>query len=360
MPSPLVLSVLIALGVPTLIVVGFLAYVWIKYAPIIGRIFEHPPVFQPPQSPPLVGGEEVRFPTRDGVLLAGTYLKARTATRAGVVVFCPEYLGDRGSAALYADPLRDLGFDLFAFDFRNHGESGSEPGYAPVQWVSNRETRDLKGALAYLRKRPDADPAGVGLFGVSRGGSAAICVAARDPRVWGVVTDGAFGTRTTMISYIHRWAEIYTSHDKFWKFMPLPMYEFAGWAGRMSSQWRLGRRFTSVERAAGNIAPRPLLMIHGANDNYINKDIARALFDCAHEPKELWIVPKAKHNRCRQVDPDGYRGRVGAFFRRYAPRRAALAAAPVADDSEVVAGTGLPSVVEPVAVGSEDVLASSP
>ena len=80
--------------------------------------------------------------------------------RAGVVVFCHEFLGDRWSFQPYTDGLRDLGFDLFTFDFRNHGTSATEPGYEPLQWVSDREVRDLRAALAYLRSRPDRDPAG--------------------------------------------------------------------------------------------------------------------------------------------------------------------------------------------------------
>ena len=82
--------------------------------------------------------------------------------------------------------------DLFTFDFRNHGTSDLDPDYAPLQWTTEREIRDLRGALAYLRTRDDHDPAGFGLFGVSRGGTTALIVAAGEPDVWGVVTDGAF------------------------------------------------------------------------------------------------------------------------------------------------------------------------
>ena len=342
MPSPLVSSLLITAGSALLVFLIFLAFVWIKYGPIIGRLIQEAPVFKPPRTEPLAEGEEVRFPTADGLSLAGTYLKARTPTRSGVVVFCHEFLGDRGSAALYADFLRDLGLDLFAFDFRNHGESDAETGYKPLQWTSNRETRDLKAALAYLRKRDDADAAGVGLFGISRGGSAAICVAAREPRVWGVATDGAFGIRTTMISYIHRWTEIFVSNEHFWKLMPGWLFEYAGWTGRMNAQRQLGRKFANVERAASRLAPRPLLMIHGEKDNYIGPAIAKALHACAREPKELWIVPKAKHNRCREVDARGYRERVEGFFRRYAPRRPAPSPAATPDDQEIAMARGEP------------------
>ena len=77
----------------------------------------------------------------------------------------------------------------------------------------------------------------------------------------------------------------------------------------------------SVERAVAKIAPRPWLMIHGEKDAYIGMDIAKRLFERAGEPKELWVVPKAKHNRCREVQPEAYAEHVAAFFRRFAPRR---------------------------------------
>ncbi len=321
MPSSALTTLLWSIAIVFLLVGLALAYLWIRYAPIIGRIFEDSPVFRPLRADPLEGGEEVRFPTADGYSLAGTYLRSRQGSRIGVIVFCHEFLGDRSSAGPYAGTLLDLGFDLFSFDFRNHGESDSEPGHSPLQWTSNRETRDLKAALAYLRNRSDADPAGVGLFGVSRGGATAMAVAAREPRVWGVVTDSAFPTRGTMTAYILRWAEIYVGTGPIWRAMPLFVFKFVGWAGRKRTERRLGRRFPDIERAVARIGPRPLLMIHGEKDNYIGPDIARGLFAHVQEPKELWIVAGAKHNRSREVDPIAYREHVENFFRRYAPRR---------------------------------------
>ena len=55
-------------------------------------------------------------------------------------------------------------------------------------------------------------------------------------------------------------------------------------------------------------------MIHGGGDTYIKPDMARALFDCAGEPKEFWLVEKAKHNQALHVAGDEYRRRVLAFF----------------------------------------------
>jgi uncharacterized protein len=319
------LAIIVATGLALATIAAFVAYVVIRYTPIIGRIFEEKPMFLPLRVEPQPGGETVQFTATDGIPLSGTYYRALTGQRVGVVVFCHEYLSDRWSFQAYCDNLRELGFDLFTFDFRNHGASGAEPRYKPLQWVTDHEVRDLQSALAYLRSRSDRDPAGVGLFGVSRGGGAALCVAAREPAIWGVITDGAFPTRGTMNAYMHRWAEIYVGTHKIYYWIPRWLFSFtlniAGWSGRIRSRLRLKCQFPNVERAVSRLAPRPWLMIHGEDDAYISAEIARRFFAEGREPKQLWMVPGAKHNRCREVEPVAYRVQVADFVQRYAPRR---------------------------------------
>jgi pimeloyl-ACP methyl ester carboxylesterase len=300
---------------------GFLVYACIRYSPVIGRIFEERPMFLPLRLNAAPGGEDVRFRTEDGLELAGTYYRAQSASRVGVMVFCHEYLGDRWSFEPYANGLRALGYDIFTFDFRNHGGSQGDPKYRPLQWATDHEVNDLRAALAFLRSRDDHDSAGFGLFGVSRGGSTALLVAAQDPGVWGVITDGAFPTRGTMLSYILRWAEIYVSNPYLWKSMPLWIFRLMAWTARVRSERRLNCRFPDVEKAVARLAPRAWLMIHGEKDAYIGTDIARTLFAYAGEPKEMWVVPKAKHNRCLGVSPAAYAERVTNYLRQYAPRR---------------------------------------
>ena len=63
-------------------------------------------------------------------------------------------------------------------------------------------------------------------------------------------------------------------------------------------------------------------MIHGQKDAYIGPDIAHALFRHGREPKEMWLVPGAKHNRCRECQPEDYAARVTSFLHRFGPRQA--------------------------------------
>jgi hypothetical protein len=62
-------------------------------------------------------------------------------------------------------------------------------------------------------------------------------------------------------------------------------------------------------------------MIHGERDTYIGPAIALSLFGHARNPKEMWLVPEAKHNRCRECQPEEYADRLAGFLQRHAPRR---------------------------------------
>lgn len=318
--SLLVFAALLA-AVPIVALVAFTIYGTFKYCPIISRVFEERPLFQPLTLIPDDRGEEVVFPAADGLELKGSYFKARTKSRVGVLVFCHEFLSDRWSFAPYVDGLRDRGFDVFSFDFRNHGESAVDPSYSPLQYASNRELDDLNGALAYLRSRPDRDKAGFGLFGVSRGGGAALLAGSNAVDVWGVITDGAFPTRGTMIAYMLRWAEIYVSRGWVLAVLPRVVYYALADVAKRRSQRKLNCVFPSVERAVATLAPRPWLQIHGKRDVYIGTDIAQTLFARARDPKDQWLVDDAKHNRCRETAPEDYARRLADFVDRHAPRR---------------------------------------
>ncbi len=309
------------LAIAAALAIAFVIYVRTKYSPLVTRHFQTAPPFLPLRVSPRELGKPLEFTTDDGLKLRGSYLEGRTGEQSGVIVYCHEYLSDRWSYHPYLDRLRDQGFDIFTFDFRNHGESESEPGYEPTQWTSDREVRDVRAAFAALRSRPDRDPAGFGIFGVSRGGTTAMIAGAVEPDVWGVVTDGAFPTHGTMTAYMERWAEIYVPNRLVRKMLPRWIYGVVAASARRNTERRLNCRFPSVEAAAAKLAPRPWLMIHGERDSYIGPEIAQNLFRRGKSYKELWLVPDAKHNGCREADPEGYMARTLSFLERFAPRR---------------------------------------
>src|SRR5262249_35386106 len=272
------------------------------YVPRIARIFQEKPLFIIPRGQPVSGAEQVRFPTSDGLTLAGCYFKSRRPRR-GVIVFGLEFGSAAWAAWPYCERLVESGFDVFAFEARNQGQSDSGPGYDPLQWVTRYEVLDTRAALDYVRGRPDADPRGVGFFGISKGAGAGVLVAADDPHVLCCVTDGMFATKTTLMPYMQQWFRIYNTRFPQC-LIPQWYYRMAGWIALRRVERERNCRFPSLEQAMVRLAPRPLLMIHGGQDTYIKPEMARALYERAREPREFWLVEGAKHNQALQVAGD--------------------------------------------------------
>jgi pimeloyl-ACP methyl ester carboxylesterase len=313
-----------ALGIVTAIalvamVVFLLFHRYVKrtYFDLVVRIFEERPLFIIPRGQPVPDAEDIRLTTADGLSLCACYLKARTRQRQGVILFGLEFGSNRWSCVPYCDFLRDHGFDVFAFEPRNQGDSDCQPGYDPMQWVTDREIADFDAALDYLQKRSDADPRGVGLFGISKGGSAGLIAASRQSYVRCFVTDGIFATHTTMVPYMRKWVTIYS--PTLWLHKLLSGWYFAFLAKRVvhSIRRQRGCRFPHLEDVMHRLAPRPLFMIHGGADTYIKPEMAQALFDRARSPKELWVVNGAKHNQALHVASGEYRQRVLGFFQQH-------------------------------------------
>lgn len=341
-----ILAVLLAsLAVLVLLGLGLRLYVCLRFLPTIVRIFEEVPFFSVLAAEPAPDAEELSFPTSDGLTLRGSYWPTTAPERIGVILFCHEFSSRRWSCRHYCGHLRDSGYDIFTFDFRNHGESDALEGYEPLQWVTEYEVADVNAALRYLRQRDDISPRGVGIYGMSKGGAAALAAAAHRNDVAAIVTDGAFPTHGMQVVYMRRWVAIY-SQDGFWlerlgvwlertaarwmppisPWRPNTQYDLLARTARRISERRRNCRFVDVEGAVERLGCRPWLMIQGERDSYVLPEVARELFRYAGSRSKLWIVPMAKHNKSIQVAAQRYRKELCGFFDRYlgASRRKAI------------------------------------
>jgi pimeloyl-ACP methyl ester carboxylesterase len=324
----------ILVGPLLLLALAGLALYWhlrLRYLQHVVRIFQEKPLFIIPRGQPAPGAEDVRFPTHDGLKLAGCYLKA-AGPRRGVILFGLEFGSSRWSCVPYCEHLLEGGFDVFSFEGRSQGDSDPQPGYEPLQWVTDLDVRDVRAALRYLKGRPDAEERGVGFFGISKGGSAGLLAAARDPYVRCFVTDGAFAAYTTMVPYMRKWIAIYSKRYFIQNILPMWYYGLFSYPALKQIGRARGCRFPHVEGAMAKLAPRPLLMIHGGGDTYIKPDMARQMFARARDPREFWLVEGAKHNQALHVAGDEYRQRVLTFFQTHLGGGTARPRAVAADD----------------------------
>ena len=304
------LWLLLALAI-TIVVAQVIA--WMLYVPRAARVFGETPWLPTQWQEPLEEGQNIEFPTDDGLCLHGTYLHSVAKHRKGVVAFCHELNGDRWSCVPYVEDLRRRGYDIFTFDFRNHGKSDRGNGYDPLPWVTSFDLADVRAAIDYLSSRPDAFSGGIGLLGVSKGGTVALCATAYDPRVQTLIVDGACPTERMQIYYLRRFAKIFARFS--WLIARLPDLSLRttnAWARFVISR-RKNCRFINVDAAARRIR-QPVLMIHGRRDNHIPLEVVQDLRNTMSKRTKLWAISDAKHNGSISTVRETYHRRIARFF----------------------------------------------
>ena len=172
------------------------------------------------------------------------------------------------------------GFVTLIFNFRGTGKS--QGNLDILGW-----SRDLRAALDFLYSLEETDKARICLLGFSGGAAVSVYVAAHDPRVSSVVTCAcpadfrSLPQRETPLDTIQRFRQIGAIRDKDFP----PSIE----------EWQRGFETISPINWVDKISPRPLLLVHGDADELIPLEHARRLYQKAKEPKELKIIPGAKH-----------------------------------------------------------------
>jgi uncharacterized protein len=287
--------------------------------------------------------EECEFTSLDGVTLGGTYVHRHTTQRQGIVVFCHQFGGDRHVATSYVLRLLDHGFDVFAFDFRNHGTSDHMEGYLPRTWATQYEVLDVLGAIDYIRTSDYADGAGVALMGLSRGGCAAISAASRHDGIWALITDGAFESRWVTTAYIRRFMPQFVRLAPLLNAVPWFVQSLYGTFVHDIVARKLNHPCLKLKNDVRHIR-QPFLMIHGGRDRTIPLELAHRLWKRLRTPAHLWIVPKGGHNRSIWAEPEQYQRRICRFLMKHAPPQTALAAhdARLASPTAVGFATQLP------------------
>lgn len=217
--------------------------------------------------------ENVRFPARDGIELNGWFAPSTDSKRA--VVLLHGNGATRTQVLARARFFHDQGYAALLYDARGHGESGGN--LVSFGWF---ETRDLLGALDFLRQRNFTE---IGCLGVSQGGATIALAAAELRDVRWAVLESVYPTLPNAVDRRFR-----------------HVLGFPGWlAGALMipmAEWRLGVN-------AADIAPRdaiagltcPLLVITGDADRHTFPSDAREIFDRARAQKTWTLISGAAH-----------------------------------------------------------------
>ena len=169
----------------------------------------------------------------------------------------------------------DLGYVAMTFNFRGTGTSTGD--FSLQGWVD-----DLRNAIDYLVA--ETAPTQLVLVGMNTGGSIAICVAADDPRVRAAALLGPRADFDDWAQHPRRFLE----HAREIGAVSSPAFppSFEEWS-------RAFRRFRPTD-SARRFAPRPLLVMHGDDDESVPTSDARQLA-LAHGSAELSVLAGAGH-----------------------------------------------------------------
>jgi uncharacterized protein len=230
--------------------------------------------------------------TVDGLKIVGQlYLPEGVEPPYPAVILChgiPSGIVDPTDSGypLLAKTISEEGFAVYTFRFRGTGTS--EGNFDIIGW-----THDLEAVISYLWDLGEIDHAHLSLVGFSAGAGVSLYVAAQDKRVSAVAAcAGPAG-----LDAISDPEKFHLSLDYFRKigiirdpaFPPSP------------EEWRLSFRKVNALRSVADIAPRPLLLVHAAQDNVVPAVNARMLYDKAAEPKQLVIIEGSEHKLRRNA-----------------------------------------------------------
>jgi len=226
--------------------------------------------------------------TDDKVSIAGVHLSSGHPT---LVVFCHGFLGSKTWRAVpgFVDSLTH-DFDVMAFDFRGHGQSGGK------STVGCAEVQDLRVVIRYARAKKYER---VVLVGESLGGAVAIRYGGLHGEVEGIVTINAFASLESLFSSLARY--------------PL-WFMFNSALGRSLVSMVYGTRLGDLPdcqpplELVHRVSPIPLFLIQGGHDPFVKMADGKALYSRAREPKELRVVSSGhafmlhEHTRTLIVD----------------------------------------------------------
>ncbi len=190
------------------------------------------------------------------------------------------------------------GYRVFLFDFRGQGASGGDTGGLGA-W----ETRDLAGALAYLKTRGVAQ---VGTLGYSMGAATALLAAPDRPEMRAIVADSSYSDLFSMI-------------DRERESMGAPNIFDPGVVFTAKTLFGLDIAAASPKQSVARLGDRPVLLIHATGDDLIPPSEAVELQQAgAADPNlQLWLAPATGHVAAFADNKEEYLSRVIGFFDKY-------------------------------------------
>ncbi|MDD5566945.1 MAG: alpha/beta fold hydrolase [Patescibacteria group bacterium] len=245
--------------------------------------------------------ENVSFTSTDNVALKGWFIPAKNKVpeKPSPTVIVLHGLGLSKSQSLDWSYFLANDYNLFLFDFRAHGASSGKN-----TTFGNKETKDVLGAIEYLKRRPDVDITRVAVYGFSMGASAGIMAAAITADIRVIIADSP---------YAHLSREVENLYSRYWIFQkPL------AWLTGLWARFLIQTNPADVAPAESiKLTTAPVLLMAGEDDPAGVADGAREIYaNAISEGAELWIVP-GTHDTLFMSYRQEFKDRIAAFLKKH-------------------------------------------
>ena len=242
--------------------------------------------------------EDVYITSYDGLKLHAKYFPAKKPER--LVILAHGYRGSSfGSIAHMAEFLHEKCCSLLFIDQRCCGESEGE-----YITFGAKEQYDILSWLKYLKKRnPDRKP--VYLYGQSMGATTVILAAGNrlPSEVKGVISDCGFHSMKQQLrDMAGGWFHLH--------FIGFLLFRVDILCRRFAF-FRMKDADTTEALKKNKL---PILFFHGDKDTYVIPGNSEKNYQICRAPKELVIVPGARHLCSSYADPKLYKRKLTEFF----------------------------------------------
>ncbi len=210
--------------------------------------------------------------------------------------------------------LNDWGYAAFRFDMPGCGESDGEFGRV----ICQEQVEATQAACTYLQTRDEIDPDRIGVLGSSFGAAVAIYVGGVDKRIACVVSSGGWGhgerkfrgqhpTKEGWLKFTRMLEEGRRHRERTgeslmvdrYDIVPIPEHLRTNLSQHSVEQFpsevaQSMYNFTA-EDVVGDIAPRPLLLLHSSDDSVTPTEQSVAMFQKAGQPTDMHLFAETDH-----------------------------------------------------------------
>jgi alpha-beta hydrolase superfamily lysophospholipase len=206
-----------------------------------------------------------------------------------------------------------LGYVTLRFDMRGCGESEGQRGKV----ICLEQVQDTQAAIDFLQTRPEVDASRIGVMGHSFGAAVAVYTAGVDTRVAACISTGGWGDGEKKFRKQHASPEAWKKFTDMMaegrqrlakgESMMVPRYDIVPIQPGLRTQLAQGSitefPYEVVEsmynfranEVVGQIAPRPLLLVHPSNDTVTPTEQSIDLFAHAGQPTDLHLFANTDH-----------------------------------------------------------------